>query len=107
MAYLLYTLLGTVKLTKMELETNELISPLLEQIEKECDDLKAFIKGGDFPYHKSYYYNRVVKHASAMLLLAGEIKAIHKLQDHTITENEFTSPKEELIKELSDCRVDT
>ena len=91
----------------MELEPNELINPLLEQIEKECDDLKAFINGGDFPYHKSYYYNRVVKHASAMLLLAGEIKAIHRLQDHKITENEFTSPKDDLIKELSDCRVDT
>ena len=87
----------------VQLETNELINPLLEQIEKECDDLKAFIKSGDFPYHKSYYYNRVVKYASSMLLLAGEIKAIHNLQDHTITENEFTTQKDELIKKLSNC----
>ena len=90
----------------MKLETNELINPLLEQIEKECDDLKTFIKSGDFPYHKSYYYNRVVKHASAMLLLAGQIKVLDRLQDHSIIENEFTSPKEDLIKQLSDCRVD-
>ncbi|MFA6570296.1 MAG: hypothetical protein WCT77_03590 [Bacteroidota bacterium] len=93
------------------METNEfvdtLIDALLKQIEKECDDLKTFIESGDFPYHKSYYYNRVVKHASAMLLLAGEIKAIHKLQDHTIAENEFTSPIKDLIEGLSNCRIDT
>lgn len=91
----------------MELEMNELINPLLNQIQKECDDLKLFIENKDFPYHKSYYYNRVVKHASAMLLLAGEIKALHRLQDHKIIEKDFSSTKEELIEELSDCRIDT
>lgn len=88
-----------------KLETNELIYPLLEQIQKECDELKGFIEGGDFPYHKSYYYDRVVKHASAMLLLAGEIKVIHKLQDHDISESEFTDSKEDLIKSLKNCNI--
>ena len=88
------------------IETNELIDPLLLQIEKECDDLKRFIKSGDFPYHKSYYYNHVVQHASAMLILAGEITALNKLENYTILENEFTISKSELIDSLSDCRVD-
>lgn len=89
-----------------EIESSELISPLLKQIEKECDVLKSFIQTGDFPYHKSYYYNRVVKHASAMLLLAGEIKAIHRLQDHEIKETEYSDSKEELLESLSDCSIE-
>lgn len=88
----------------MVLEVNELINPLLTQIGKECDDLKRFIESGDFPYHKSYYYNRVVQHASAMLLLAGEIKAIHKLQDHQILEDEYSPSRDELINGLLDCK---
>jgi hypothetical protein len=89
----------------MEIETNELINPLLEQIEKECDELKEFIKTGDFPYHKRCYYNRVVEHASAMLLLAGEIKGIDMLRDHTITGGEFTPTKEQLISGLRNCKL--
>ena len=68
--------------------------------------MKEFVKTKDFPYHKSYYFNRVVQHASAMLLLAGEIKAIHEFDEHTIIDNEFPFSKDDLIKRLSDCRVD-
>ena len=89
-----------------ELETSEIISPLLEQIESECEALKIFIKSKDFPYHKSYYYDRVVRHASAMLLLAGEIKVIHRLQDHEITETEYSDSKEDLIESLTNCSID-
>ena len=89
-----------------EIEPSELISPLLKQIEKECDILKAFIQTEDFPYHKSYYYDRVVKHASAMLLLAGEIKAIHRLQDHEIKETEYSDSQEKLLNSLSNCSIE-
>ena len=41
-----------------------------------------------------------------MLLLAGEIKAIHRLQDHEIKETEYSDSKEELLESLSDCSVE-
>lgn len=74
----------------------EIINPLLEQIGKECDSLKEFIETKDFPYHKSYYYRRVVKHVSAMLLLAGEIKALHALS--------VLDTQEEIINSLLNCK---
>lgn len=88
-----------------QVETSELITPLIEQIGAHCDNLKSFTETNDFPYHKQYYYNRVVQHASAMLLLAGEILAIHKLQEHDIIETEYSDTQEELIASLRDCKI--
>ena len=89
-----------------KLESSELVTPLLQQIGEHCDNLKSFTETNDFPYHKQYYYNRVVQYASAMLLLAGEILAIHRLQEHDITETEYSDTQEELITSLKDCKID-
>jgi hypothetical protein len=91
---------------KYGVEANELIEPLLQQIEKECVDLAEFIKTKDFPYHKLYYFNRVVKHAAAMLLLAGEIKAIHQFDEHATPDEERPFSQEDLIQRLTDCKID-
>lgn len=87
-----------------EIEINDLIDPLLIKIENECEELKNFIKTKDFPYHKSHYYSKVIEHASAMLLLAGEIKALHKMDNEfSIKPHAYTDTKEQIIDNLKDC----
>lgn len=83
------------------LDTNNLIDPLLERMEKECNELRNFIATKDYPYHKIRYVERIANKAANILLLAGEVKAIYQLANHTITENEYSDSETSLIDQLA------
>ncbi len=93
---------------RTQIEVNELIDPLLKKMASEAFSLKIFIESGDFPYHKSYYFNKIVERTSAIMLMAGEIKAIWQLQDNLALVNikdDSEEEIEELVSKLTDCDI--
>ena len=88
-----------------EINTNDLIDPLLEKMLEECNLLTSFLKTKDFPYHKLQMYETIVAHTSSILLLAGEIKAIKILENHTITETPYSDTQYILIENLENCNI--